>query len=102
MLIKTGRFGQFMACSGFPECRNTKPIVKATGVKCPECGGDIIARRGKSGKVFYGCSNYPKCNTSFWDKPVNKKCPECGNLLVEKHKKNTKYACSNVKCNYTE
>ena len=102
MLIKTGRFGQFMACSGFPECRNTKPIVKATGVKCPECGGDIIARRGKSGKVFYGCSNYPKCNISFWDKPVNKKCPECGNLLVEKHKKNTKYACSNVKCNYTE
>ena len=102
MLIKTGRFGQFMACSGFPDCRNTKPIVKATGVKCPECGGDIIARRGKSGKVFYGCSNYPKCNASFWDKPVNRKCPVCGNLLVEKHKKNTKYACSNVKCNYTE
>ena len=102
MLIKTGRFGQFMACSGFPACRNTKPIVKSTGVKCPECGGDIIAKRGKSGKVFYGCSNYPKCNTSFWDKPVNKKCPECGNLLVEKHKKNTKYACSNVKCSYTE
>lgn len=102
MLIKTGRFGQFMACSGFPECRNTKPIVKPTGVICPECGGDIIARRGKSGKLFYGCSNYPKCKVSFWDKPINKKCPECGNLLVEKHKKNTKYACSNVKCNYTE
>ena len=102
MLIKTGRFGQFMACSGFPTCRNTKPIVKPVGVKCPECGGDIIQRRGKSGKAFYGCSNYPKCQVSFWDKPVNKKCPVCGKLLVEKHKKNTKYACSDVKCNYTE
>ena len=102
MLIKSGRFGQFMACSGFPECRNTKPIVKNVGVKCPECGGELIQRRGKSGKIFYGCSNYPKCNVSFWDKPVNKKCPVCGKLLVEKHKKNTKYACSDVKCNYTE
>ena len=102
MLIKSGRFGQFMACSGFPDCRNTKPIVKSTGVKCPDCGGDIIIRRGKSGKNFYGCSNYPNCNRSYWDKPVNKKCPVCGELLVEKHKKNTKLACSNVKCNYTE
>jgi ssDNA-binding Zn-finger/Zn-ribbon topoisomerase 1 len=89
MLIKTGRFGQFMACSGFPECRNTKPIIKNVGVKCPECGGDIVQKRGKSGKLFYGCSNYPKCNVSFWDKPVNRKCPVCGKLLVEKHKKNT-------------
>ena len=102
MLIKTGRFGQFMACSGFPECRNTKPIIKNVGVKCPECGGDIVQKRGKSGKLFYGCSNYPKCNVSFWDKPVNRKCPVCGKLLVEKHKKNTKYACSDVKCKYTE
>ena len=102
MLVKSGRFGQFMACSGFPECRNTKPIVKPTGVKCPECGGDIILRRGKSGKAFYGCSNYPKCGNSYWDKPINRKCPVCGKLLVEKHKKNTKYACSDVKCNYTE
>ena len=102
MLIKTGRFGQFMACSGFPECRNTKTIIKNVGVKCPECGGDIVQKRGKSGKLFYGCSNYPKCNVSFWDKPVNRKCPVCGKLLVEKHKKNTKYACSDVKCKYTE
>ena len=102
MLIKSGRFGQFMACSGFPECRNTRPIVKPTGVKCPDCGGDIILRRGKSGKAFYGCSNYPECTRSYWDKPISKKCPVCGELLVEKHKKNTKYACSNVKCNYTE
>ncbi|MBQ5440950.1 MAG: type I DNA topoisomerase [Firmicutes bacterium] len=102
MLIKSGRFGKFMACSGFPDCRNTKPIVKPTGVKCPDCGGDIIQKRGKSGKIFYGCSNYPNCKRNYWDKPVSKKCPECGELLVEKHKKNTKLACSNVKCSYTE
>ncbi|MBR6473129.1 MAG: type I DNA topoisomerase [Firmicutes bacterium] len=102
MLIKSGRFGQFMACSGFPECRNTKPIIKSTGITCPDCGGEIILRKGKSGKAFYGCSNYPQCKNSYWDKPINKKCPICGKLLVEKHKKNTKYACSDVKCNYTE
>ncbi|MEE3382964.1 MAG: type I DNA topoisomerase [Anaerovoracaceae bacterium] len=102
MLIKSGRFGDFMACSGFPECKNTKPILKSIGVKCPECGNDIVRRRGKSGKTFYGCSNYPKCKVSFWYKPVNKKCPKCQSLLVEKHLKNTKLACSNDKCDYKE
>ncbi len=102
MLIKSGRFGDFMACSGFPECKNTKPILKSIGVKCPECGNDIVRRRGKSGKTFYGCSNYPKCKVSFWYKPVNKRCPKCNSLLVEKHLKNTKLACSNDKCDYKE
>ena len=102
MLIKSGRFGEFMACSGFPECRNTRPIVKGTGVKCPDCGGEIIQKKSKRGKVFYGCSNYPKCDKSFWYKPVNKRCPDCGELLVEKHTKNTKLACSNDNCNYVE
>lgn len=102
MLIKSGRFGDFMACSGFPECKNTKPILKSVGVKCPECGNDIVRRRGKSGKTFYGCSNYPKCKVSFWYKPVNKRCPKCNSLLVEKHLKNTKLACSNDKCDYKE
>ncbi len=102
MLIKSGRFGDFMACSGFPECKNTKPILKSIGVKCPECGNEIVRRRGKSGKTFYGCSNYPKCKVSFWYKPVNKKCPKCQSLLVEKHLKNTKLACSNDKCDYKE
>ncbi|MBQ1421798.1 MAG: type I DNA topoisomerase [Firmicutes bacterium] len=102
MLIKSGRFGDFMACSGFPECKNTKPILKSVGVKCPECGNDIVRRRGKSGKTFYGCSNYPKCKVSFWYKPVNKRCPKCQSLLVEKHLKNTKLACSNDKCDYKE
>ena len=102
MLIKTGRFGEFMACSGFPECRNTKPILKSVGVKCPKCGKDIVRRKGKSGKTFYGCSGYPDCSMSFWYKPVNKACPKCGSLLVEKHLKNTKLACSNDKCDYKE
>lgn len=102
MAIKTGRFGEFLACTGYPECKNTKAIVKTINVKCPDCGGDIVAKRGKSGKIFYGCSNYPECSRAFWYKPVNRKCPQCGELLLEKHTKNTKYVCSNDKCGYKE
>ena len=102
MAIKTGRYGEFLACTGYPECKNTKPIVKSIGVKCPDCGKDIIARKGKSGKIFYGCSGYPECTRAYWYKPTNKKCPECGELLLEKHTKTTKYACSNAKCGYKE
>ena len=102
MAIKSGRFGEFLACTGYPECKNTKPIVKATGVKCPDCGGDIVARRGRSGKIFYGCSNYPTCTRAYWYKPTDRKCPQCGELLLEKHTKTTKYACSNDKCGYKE
>ena len=98
MAIKTGRFGEFLACTGYPDCKNTKAIVKTINVKCPDCGGDIVAKRGRSGKVFYGCSNYPECNRAFWYKPVDRKCPQCGELLLEKHTKNTKYVCSNDKC----
>ncbi len=102
MAIKSGRFGEFLACTGYPECKNTKPIVKATGVKCPDCGGDIVARRGRSGKIFYGCNNYPTCTRAYWYKPTDRKCPQCGELLLEKHTKTTKYACSNDKCGYKE
>ena len=102
MAIKTGRFGEFLACTGYPECKNTKAIVKTINVKCPDCGGDIVAKRGRSGKIFYGCSNYPECSRAFWYKPVNRKCPQCGELLLEKHTKNTKYVCSNDKCGYKE
>ncbi len=102
MAIKTGRFGEFLACTGYPACKNTKPIVKSIGVKCPDCGRDIVAKRGKSGKIFYGCSGYPECTRAYWYKPTNKKCPECGELLLEKHTKTTKYACSNAKCGYKE
>ncbi len=102
MVIKAGRFGDFIACSGYPECKNTKPIVKTIGVKCPNCGKDIVARRSKRGRLFYGCSGYPECKTVFWNKPTNKKCPECNSILLEKKTKNKNFVCSNEKCGYTE
>ena len=99
---KTGRFGEFIACSGYPECRNTKPIVKTIDVKCPKCGKDIVARKSKKGKLFYGCSGYPDCDQSYWYKPVDKKCPKCGALLIEKKTKAGNLACSNAECDYKE
>ena len=102
LAIKHGRFGSFIACTGYPECKYTKPIVKKIDVKCPTCGGDIVIKRGKKGKMFYGCSNYPQCNQVYWDKPSGKLCPECGSMLVEKKGRNTKLACSNKECNYKE
>ncbi len=102
MVLKTGRFGEFIACSGYPECKNTKPVIKTIDVKCPKCGKDIVARKSKRGKLFYGCSGYPDCDQSFWYKPVNKKCPKCGALLVEKKSKNGTLACSNTECDYKE
>ncbi len=102
MVIKSGRFGEFLACSGYPDCKNTKAIVQKIGVACPDCGSDIVAKRGRSGKVFYGCINYPTCKKAFWYKPVEKKCPECGSLLLERNSKSAKYVCSNEKCGYKE
>lgn len=102
MAIKSGRFGEFLACTGYPDCKNTKAIVKTIGVKCPDCGGNIVAKRGRTGKIFYGCSNYPECNRAFWYKPTEKKCPKCGEVLLERHSKNIKYSCSSDKCDYKE
>ncbi len=102
MAIKYGRFGSFAACTGYPECKNTKPLVQSTGVKCPKCGKDIVVRRSKKGRVFYGCSGYPACDQSYWNKPINKECPKCGQLLVEKKGKDSKYACSNSECDHIE
>ena len=102
MVIKTGRFGEFMACSGYPECKNTRPIVKPTGVKCPECGKEIVERRSRKGKIFYGCSGYPDCKVSFWYRPVDKKCPKCGSLLIERKGRGTTLACSSESCDYKE
>ena len=102
MAIKHGRFGEFLACSGYPECKNTKPIVSKIDVKCPDCGKDIIARKSKKGRVFYGCSGYPECNKLYWNKPVDKKCPECSSLLMEKKTKTSSYVCSNPECGYKE
>ncbi len=102
MVKKMGRFGEFIACSGYPECKNTKNIVTTLDVKCPSCGKDIVVRKSKKGKTFYGCSGYPDCNQVYWYKPVNKKCPKCGSLLVERKLKGSKYACSNSECDYRE
>ncbi len=96
MVYKMGRFGKFLACSGFPDCRNTKPIVKATGVTCPKCKeGHIVERRSKKGRMFYGCDKYPECDFVSWDKPIAKPCPECSGMMVEKRAKGeTKYHCT--------
>ena len=103
MAIKEGRFGNFLACTGYPECKNTKPIIKTTGVKCPKCGKDIIEKHGrKSGKVFYGCSGYPDCDVSYWDKPVGRMCPDCGSMLVESKGRSASVKCSNPECKYRE
>ncbi|AFC31890.1 TopA [Paenibacillus mucilaginosus 3016] len=101
-VYKMGRFGKFLACSGFPDCRNTKPIVKDTGVTCPSCHeGKIIERRSKKGRIFYGCDRYPACEFVSWDKPVEQPCPKCGALLVEKRNKSgTFIQC--VSCDFKE
>lgn len=88
MVIKMGRYGKFNACSRFPKCRNTKPIVKKIGVICPKCGkGDVVEKKSKRNRKFYGCSRYPECDFVSWDKPLNRKCPNDGNFLVEKRSK---------------
>lgn len=91
MVIKLGRFGKFYACSNFPDCRNTKPIVKEIGVTCPVCHeGQVIERKSKKNRLFYGCSRYPECDFTSWDKPVGRDCPKCGKYLVEKKVKGGK------------
>ncbi|MGD6803009.1 type I DNA topoisomerase [Rossellomorea aquimaris] len=102
MVFKMGRYGKFMACSNFPDCRNTKAIVKEIGVKCPDCEeGNIIERKSKKKRIFYGCDQYPKCEFLSWDKPIDRKCPKCEHLLVEKKlKKGVQVQCSN--CDYKE
>ncbi|MCF8001983.1 MAG: type I DNA topoisomerase [Halanaerobiales bacterium] len=105
MVIKHGRYGKFLACTGFPECKNTKPYLDKIGIDCPKCeDGEIVKRKSKKGKTFYGCSNYPDCDFVSWDKPTEKKCPECGSMMVEKYskKKGTYYKCTNKECKHTE
>ncbi len=100
MVIKHGRFGKFMACKNYPECKNTKPIIEKIGVKCPKCkDGDIIIRKTKKGRQFYGCSNYPECDFVEWKRPTGEICKECGEYMVEKvTKKEKKDVCSNSQC----
>jgi len=87
MVIKTGRYGKFIACSNYPTCKNTRPYLEKIGVKCPECGADLVVRHTRKGKTFYGCSRYPECTFSVWDRPLPQPCPQCGGLLVMKGKK---------------
>jgi len=102
MVYKMGRFGKFMACSNFPDCRNTKAIVKEIGVKCPECKeGNIIERKSKKKRTFYGCDRFPDCEFLSWDKPLPRNCPKCNGLLVEKKiKQGLQVQCTN--CDYKE
>lgn len=100
MVIREGRFGKFLACPNFPKCRNTKPILHPIGVKCPKCGADILERKSKTGKVFYGCERYPDCDYTTWDKPLNETCPDCGAMMVEHVERNgsKRKFCSNQEC----
>lgn len=102
MVYKMGRYGKFLACSNFPECRNTKPILKKIGVTCPKCQkGDVVERKSKKNRKFYGCDRYPECEFISWDKPISRPCPKCEALLVEKRaKKGTQITCTN--CDYKE
>ena len=101
MIIKVGRFGKFLACPGYPECKNTKPLIFKTKAKCPECGGDVIEKKTKRGISFYGCSNYPECNFMTWDLPSEEVCPKCGKSLFRK-KGNVLY-CPDVEgCGFTK
>ncbi|NLC77387.1 MAG: type I DNA topoisomerase [Clostridia bacterium] len=101
MVIKMGRYGKFLACPGFPDCRNTRPLLQTIGVPCPACGADVVVRRTKKGRVFYGCSKFPECDWVSWNKPTGEKCPNCGEMLVEKaNRKEQKLVCSREGCGY--
>ena len=102
MVYKMGRYGKFLACSNFPECRNTKPILKEIGVTCPKCKkGQVVERKSKKRRTFYGCDQFPDCDFVSWDKPIDRPCPRCESLLVEKkQKKGTQVTCTN--CDYKE
>ncbi len=105
MVFKHGRFGKFLACPGFPECRNAKPILKEIGVACPRCGKPLVERRGKRRRVFYGCSGYPECNYLLWDEPAGAPCPVCSEPLVKKRQSRTgkeTIVCANAACGHAE
>ncbi len=99
MVIKYGPHGKFLACPGFPECRNTKPFFETIGVMCPKCGGEIVLKRTRKGRRYYGCENSPECDFMSWTRPVEKRCPECGAYMTEK---GNRLVCSDQKCGHTE
>jgi DNA topoisomerase-1 len=99
LVYKYGPHGKFLACPGFPECRNTKPYYERIGVPCPKCGNDLVYRMSKKGRRFYGCITSPDCDFMSWSRPSEKKCPECGGYMVEK---GNKLCCANQECGYVE
>ena len=99
MVIKYGPHGRFLACPGFPECRNTKPYYEKIGVSCPKCGKDVVLKKTQKGRKYYGCIDNPECDFMSWQKPSAKKCPVCGSYMVEK---GNKIVCSETTCGYVE
>ena len=99
MVIKYGPHGKFLGCPGFPECHNTKPYLEKIGVACPKCGKDVISKKTKKGRMFYGCEGYPECDFVSWQKPSDKKCPKCGGYMIEK---GSKLVCADETCGYVE
>lgn len=102
MVYKLSKFGRFLACPGYPECKNTMTIREGTGVECPKCGGEILVKKSRKGKIYYGCEHAPKCDFILWYKPINEKCPKCGGILMETRGKNPKLICSAEGCGYEE
>lgn len=100
MVVKIGRYGKFIACPGYPECKNIMKFVHEVGVPCPKCGGKVIVKKTKKGKEFYGCDNYPTCDFASWYEPTNEKCPNCGQILYKKKGKRTTYFCAEDGCGY--
>lgn len=100
MVVKVGKYGKFIACPGYPECKNVLKFVEKTGVKCPKCNGDVIVKHTKKKRVFYGCSNYPECDFVSWNEPVNERCPQCGGILFKKKGKKPKLYCATEGCGF--
>lgn len=99
MVKKIGRYGPFLACPGFPECRNTKPVMEGVDAECPLCKGRMMKKRSKKGRAFYGCEHYPECTFSVWNKPTKDKCPECGCFMIQrKGKAGMHLECPNPGC----
>ena len=97
MVIKYGPHGKFLACPGFPECRNTKPYLEKIGIHCPKCGKDLVLRKTKKGRKYFGCEDNPECDFMSWSRPVAEKCPKCGSYMVTK---GNKVVCANEQCGY--
>ena len=103
MVIKNGRFGKFLACPGYPECKNTKPITQDTGVTCPKCGSRLLKKKSKSGYYYYGCERNPECDFMTWDSPTKKVCPDCGGVVYRHYTKEDKrYLCHKPGCTWSE